>query len=75
MTPRRVVARRLLPGSPFNVTPAQNPVAQFAVADRVSHDRHGLGTVVGLEQHDVVLVDFGSEVRRIATTSTKLNKL
>lgn len=75
MTPRRAVARRLLPGSPFNVTPNENPAAHFEVSDRVSHDRHGLGTVVGLEEHDVVLVDFGAEVRRIATTSTKLNKL
>jgi hypothetical protein len=46
------------------------------VGDRVSHDRYGLGTVIGTEDGDAaVLVDFGSKVVRIALPSTKLVKL
>ena len=73
MTPR--APWRVLPGSPFNVTRSAVPAECFAVDDRVSHDRHGLGRVVALEGDALVCVDFGSEVRRISLPNPKLTKL
>lgn len=77
MTPRGTTPpRRPIPGSPFNVPPEPTvPVIHYAVADRVSHDRHGLGTVIETDRESAVVVDFGSEVRRIDLPSTKLSKL
>ena len=43
--------------------------------DRVTHDRYGLGSVVGIEREVAVLVDFGIQRVRITTPYTKLNKL
>ena len=68
--------RRALPGSPFNRQPAVAIVASYAMSDRVSHDRYGLGTVVGTENGDAaVLVDFGPKVLRVALPTTKMVKL
>ncbi|MFG2907007.1 hypothetical protein ACGF13_18320 [Kitasatospora sp. NPDC048286] len=60
-------ARRPLPNSPFKAPP-QAPRKHFAVGDRVTHDRYGLGRVVGVEgDGDIaVLVDFGSQQARIS---------
>lgn len=69
--------RRVLAGSPFNTPPADlGPVEHFAIDDRVSHDRFGLGTVVNVEGQSAVHADFGNGVvRRITLPSTKLTKL
>jgi hypothetical protein len=75
MNRRPAVRRRVLPGSPFNVEPVESPPAEvFVTGDQVTHDRYGLGTVVGLE-HNSVVVDFGAEVRRIAIPNPKLTRL
>ncbi|MGB2840582.1 MAG: hypothetical protein WBC76_12205 [Actinomycetes bacterium] len=60
--------------SPFpdRVTP---PVEVFALDDRVTHDRYGLGSIVGVERDIAVLVDFSSEQVRITSPFTKLTKL
>jgi len=74
MTTSRAVTRRHLPSSPFNA-PVARPVEQYAVHDRVTHDRYGLGSVVGIEAEIAVLVDFGVQRVRITTPYTKLSKL
>jgi hypothetical protein len=74
MTTSRAVTRRHLPSSPFNV-PVARPVEQYAVHDRVTHDRYGLGSVVGIEPETAVLVDFGVQRVRITAPYTKLSKL
>ena len=74
MTTSRAVTRRHLPSSPFNA-PVARPVEQYAVHDRVTHDRYGLGSVVGIEAETAVLVDFGVQRVRITTPYTKLSKL
>lgn len=67
--------RRILPGSPFNTGVAPVSLEHFDVDDRVSHDRYGLGTVVEVQGPEVVLVAFGSEVRRLALPNLRLVKL
>lgn len=74
MKPTNAVGRRHLPTSPFNV-PVVPPVEQFAVEDRVTHDRYGLGTIVSVEEGLAVLVDFGSRQERITAPYRKLTKL
>ncbi|MBF8188775.1 hypothetical protein ITP53_24180 [Nonomuraea sp. K274] len=76
MRPKRAAARQRLPGSPFNVpeVPAP-PVENFALQDRVSHDKYGLGSVIGVEEGVAVLVDFGAETHRITAPYAKLFKL
>lgn len=68
------VTRRLLPTSPFAPPVAPNP-KRFAVGDRVSHDEHGLGRVIGIEDEIAVLVDFGLTRKRIMNPFTKMTKL
>ena len=76
MRPRGTGTTRTLPGSPFNQSPAVVVAASYSLTDRVSHDRYGLGTVVGTEHDDAaVLVDFGPEVLRIPLPTAKLVKL
>ena len=76
MESRGTGTRRVLPGSPFNQPPAVVAVESYTLSDRVSHDRYGLGTVVGTEDGGAaVLVDFGPNVRRVALPSTKMVKL
>jgi hypothetical protein len=75
MKPTRAASRRFLPGSPFNALPAEPPVEQFAVRDQVTHDKYGLGRVIGVEDDDAVVVDFGSCRVRIFPSSAKLTKL
>lgn len=65
--------RRYHPGSPFQAPPEQT-VEEFAVDDRVTHDKHGLGRVVAAGS-DAVIVDFGSHQVRVPTPFTKLTKL
>ena len=50
-------------------------VETYTVDDRVSHDKYGLGRVVGIED-GAVTVDFGpSTVVRIVSPYAKLEKL
>ena len=73
MSTRSAGKRRHLPNSPFNsqVAPA---IERFALNDRVTHDKHGLGRVVQTEEASVV-VDFGSQQVRIASPFLRLTKL
>jgi hypothetical protein len=75
MKSARAASRRLLPGSPFNVLPVETPVEQFAVRDRVTHDKYGLGWVVLIEDDDALIVDFGSHKVRIFSPFARLTKL
>ena len=75
MKPPRAASRRFLPGSPFNDRPADPPVEQFTVRDRVTHDKYGLGWVVLVEDDDAVIVDFGSRRVRILSPFARLTKL
>lgn len=67
-------SRRYLPNSPFKPDVAPT-VETFTVDDRVTHDKYGLGRVVGVEGDHAVVVDFGSEQVRLFTPFGKLNKL
>jgi hypothetical protein len=76
MKPRTAVTRRPLPNSPFNKAPADAPPAEiYAVDDMVTHDRYGMGTVVGTEGETAVIVNFGVDTRRIAIPNPKLTRL
>jgi hypothetical protein len=76
MKPRGTGTTRTLPGSPFNHPSVAVAEATYALSDRVSHDRYGLGTVVGTEDGNAaVLVDFGPKVLRVVLPTTKLVKL
>lgn len=75
MKPARAQTRRYLPGSPFNRRSPARPVKEFALRDQVTHDRYGLGVVIGVEDGIAVLVDFGSQRERIAAPDSKLTKL
>lgn len=76
MKQARAATRRYLPGSPFNniQTPVRH-VEQYALHDQVTHDRYGLGVVVGVEEEVAVLVDFGTQRERITSPYSKLTKL
>ncbi len=68
-------SKRHLPTSPFAV-PVASPPKQFELGDRVSHDRYGLGRIVGAEDGIAMLVDFGgSGQTRIVSPYTGMNKL
>lgn len=75
MKPARAATRRFLPTSPFGPPSADPPAEQFAVRDQVTHDRYGLGRVIGVEVDATLLVDFGSRCVRIMTPCAKLTKL
>ncbi|MGH3311391.1 MAG: CarD family transcriptional regulator [Streptomyces sp.] len=66
--------RRHLPSSPFKA-PVTQPLERFAIGDRVTHDEHGLGRVVGIEDGIAVLVDFGPLLERIPSPYSKMTKL
>ncbi|WP_329500286.1 hypothetical protein [Kitasatospora herbaricolor] len=66
--------RRPLPTSPFKAR-IEAPRKYFAVGDRVTHDRYGLGTAIGVEDDVAVLVDFGSRQERITQPYTAMFKL
>ena len=74
MTPSNAAPRRHLPTSPFQVAPVK-PVVTFELMDRVSHDRYGLGRVIGVEGDGAVLVEFGDRRERIAAGTSTLHKL
>jgi len=75
MKPARAATRRYLPGSPFNTPTVVRPVEQYALNDQVTHDKYGLGVVIGVEEEIAVLVDFGTQQARITAPYSKLTKL
>ncbi len=76
MKTARAATRRYLPGSPFNNIPVPvRHVEQYSLHDQVTHDRYGLGVVIGVEDEVAVLVDFGTQKERITSPYTKLTKL
>lgn len=76
MKPVRAPARRHLPGSPFNNIPEPvRHIEQYSLNDLVTHDRYGLGTVVGVEDEAAITVDFGAQQERITAPFSKLTKL
>src|SRR5215813_7253174 len=70
----RAAARRHLPGSPFKALAPAPLVATFALGDQVTHDKYGLGVILGVEDY-AVLVDFRPDQRRIQLPCAKLTKL
>jgi hypothetical protein len=75
MNPDRAGPRRHLATSPFSAPDPEPPAVCFAVGDKVTHDKYGLGTVTGVEEGIALLIDFGSQVQRILTPSAKMSKL
>lgn len=78
MNSYRAVRRRPLPGSPFTATETVAPPSEperYAVNDKVTHDKYGLGTIIGVEEGVGVFVDFGSHKQRLRTPCSKLVKL
>lgn len=71
----RVAARRILPGSPFNVPTVAPRVDRFALHDQVTHDTYGLGLVIRVEGEVAVHVDFGARTERITAPYHKMFKL
>ena len=52
------------------------PADDFAVQDQVTHDKYGLGRVIGVEDDTAALfIDFGSRQERIMTPCAKLTRL
>jgi hypothetical protein len=70
----RAAARRHLPGSPFVPPAPAAPAETFAIDDQVTHDTYGLGVILGVEEH-AVLVDFRPQQRRVPLPCAKLTKL
>jgi hypothetical protein len=68
MNPSRAQYRRYLPSSPFNNE-------HYALHDQVTHDRYGLGMVIGVEDDLAVLVDFGPQQARITSPFSRMTKL
>ena len=66
--------RRHLVHSPFQPQPTV-PVRVFAVDDRVTHDRYGLGRVCAVASNAEVTVDFGSAKVRVRAPFAKLFKI
>jgi len=75
MKPPRAETRRYLPGSPFKPPAPPPPAETFAVHDQVTHDKYGLGVILGVEDGIAVLVDFGPQQLRIPFPCAKMTKL
>ena len=76
MKAARAATRRYIPGSPFNNFPQPvRHVDSYALNDQVTHDKYGLGVVIGVEEEIAVLVDFCTQQERITTPYNKLTKL
>jgi hypothetical protein len=64
---------RHLASSPF-APKVEVPIVQYALEDRISHDTYGLGRVIGVEPH-AVLVDFGSQKVRVTSPYARMELL
>ena len=68
-------SRRHLASSPFQ-PPEAATVATFALNERVTHDKYGMGTVVSVETDQAVVVDFGNNLQvRLMRPFAKLSHL
>ncbi len=72
---RAVSRRRHLATSPFKPPAPPEPVETFEVNDQVTHDKYGLGVVLGVVEDEAVLVDFGSRRMRITSPYARMTKL
>lgn len=73
MKTSRSARRRNLPTSPF--APAPDPVLEeFSPGELVTHDKYGLGRVLEVQQH-AIIVDFGPQKLRLAEPYARLFKL
>ncbi len=75
MSPRPAASRRYLPSSPFSAPVDTRPVIVYEIGERVTHDRHGLGRVLSVEETSAVVVEFKSGARRVILPSAQLTKL
>jgi hypothetical protein len=75
MSPDSARPRRHPATSPFSAPDPEPPAERFAVGDRVTHDKYGLGSVTGVEEGTALLIDFGSCVQRVVTPAANLSKL
>jgi hypothetical protein len=75
MKPARAATRRYLPTSPFSAPPPPPPPEKFAVQDQVTHDKYGLGRVIGAEDDTALIIDFGSCRVRVMIPCAKLTRL
>ncbi len=73
MVPDHRQPRRHLANSPFQRDPLPE-VEGYAVGDRVSHVRHGLGVVIATTAHTVT-VKFASENVRVQSPYARLTRL
>ncbi|GAA2731996.1 hypothetical protein GCM10025782_11210 [Pedococcus ginsenosidimutans] len=73
MRPRQPAKKPVLKNSPFQAKPAPE-LHDFAVDDRVTHDRHGLGSVLRITG-DRMEVRFGQSTVSVALNSTKIHPL
>lgn len=62
-----------LSSSPFQPDP-EPVIEQFESGDLVSHDSYGMGRVVGIDAH-AVIVDFRTQTVRITSPYSKMTKL
>ncbi len=73
MVPSSAHPRPRHANSPFAAR-SEPEVELFAVNDRVCHDSHGLGRVVGVDASGVT-VDFTNKTVRVETPYRKMTKL
>jgi hypothetical protein len=73
MRSRHPAKKPHLPNSPFRSQPTPD-VPEFAVNDRVTHDRHGLGSVLRITG-DRMEVRFGQSTVSVALNSSKVHPL
>lgn len=73
MTTSQQPKRRHLATSPFQPE-LEAAVEHYDCGDLVSHDVHGLGSVVAIDPHGVT-VNFGAETRRVASPFAKMERL
>jgi hypothetical protein len=73
MTKRPPAPRRYSAGSPFASRPLP-VIEEFAVDDRVTHDRFGVGRVIA-EEPAAVIVAFGAQHVRVPSPYRRLTKL
>ncbi|MDO4913781.1 MAG: exodeoxyribonuclease V subunit gamma [Bifidobacteriaceae bacterium] len=85
----RVTTRRVKPTSTVSAQQGNDSalsmkknsfsISDFQVGDKITHDQHGLGTVVGVEDkgaNSVITVDFGSTgVKRLLLRLAPIDKL
>ena len=64
MSPYPGRPRRHLATSPFHAPDPEPPAERFAIGDKVTHDKYGLGTVTGVEEGTALLIDRARRAMR-----------